>query len=162
MLIRPVNASDAAEWLRLRMALWTDSEVGSEKAEIDHFLAVPSRPPLPFLHAAFVCERPGQGLCGLAEASVRPYVDGCETSNVAYLEAWYVDADSRGLGIGRALAEAVERWGLEQGCQEIASDAELSNSLSQAVHQKIGFVEVGRVVQFCKPLIPDQLAAASD
>lgn len=152
MFIRPVQPSDADEWLRMRMALWPDSTPDKEARQIAHFLAVPARPVLPTLHAAFVYPRPETGLCGLVEVSIRPYADGCETTNVGYLEAWYVDPDVRGQGIGRALVTAAEAWARRQGCHEMASDADLTNHVSQAAHQRLGYVEVGRVVQFCKVL----------
>jgi aminoglycoside 6'-N-acetyltransferase I len=156
MTIRPVEPTDAAEWLRMRMALWPDSDPAKEASEIDYFLAVPARPPLPGLYAVFVCPRrsddPSGGLCGLVEVSIRPYADGCETNNVGYLEAWYVDAPWRGQGIGRALVMAAEAWARGQGCREMASDADLDNLISQAAHQRLGYIETGRAVQFCKPL----------
>lgn len=152
MVIRPVQPSDADEWLRLRMALWPDSTPDKEAQEIAYFLAVPARPLLPTLHAAFVCPRPEAGLCGLVEVSIRPYADGCETRDVGYLEAWYVDPDVRGQGIGRALVMAAEAWARRQGCREMASDTDLTNYVSQAAHRRLGYVEMGRVVQFCKVL----------
>lgn len=152
MNIRPVQAEDSAEWLRLRMALWPDADEAEQVAEIRHFLAFPPRPPLPALHAVFVCPLPGAGLCGLLEVSIRPYADGCSTSNVGYLEGWYVDEGYRGQGIGRALVLAAEAWAVTQGCREMASDTDLDNFVSQAAHQQLGYVETGRVVQFVKPL----------
>ena len=152
MSIRPVQASDAAEWLRLRISLWPDSDRDMQAQEITHFLAALPRPMLPTLHAAFVCERPTAGLCGFVEISIRPYADGCETTDVGYLEGWYVDPDMRGQGIGRTLVLAAEAWARSRGCREMASDAELANTASQAAHQRLGYVETGRVVQFCKPL----------
>ncbi len=159
MLIRPVEASDADEWLRMRMALWPDSTPDTENNEIKHFLATPVRPVLPTLHAAFVCQRPDVGLCGFVEVSIRPYADGCETTDVGYLEAWYVDPDWRGQGIGRALVIAAETWVRRQGCREMASDADLTNIVSQTAHQRLGYVETGRVVQFCKTLAAPPAAA---
>jgi aminoglycoside 6'-N-acetyltransferase I len=152
MAIRAVAAADAAEWLRLRIALWPDTDSDAEARDIAYFLAEPPRPPLPTLHAVFVCPRPDAGLCGMVEVSIRPYADGCATHDVGYLEAWYVDPDSRGQGIGRALVAAAEAWARGQGCREMASDAELDNLGSQAAHARLGYVETGRVVQFCKPL----------
>jgi aminoglycoside 6'-N-acetyltransferase I len=149
--IRPIEAADADEWLRMRMALWTESDPDQEANEIAQYFA---GLPLPTLHAVFVCPRVGSGLCGLAEVSIRPYADGCETADVGYLEAWYVDADCRGQGIGRALVMAAEAWARTQGCREMASDTDLTNLISQEAHQRLGYVEVGRVVQFCKPLAP--------
>jgi aminoglycoside 6'-N-acetyltransferase I len=152
MTIHPVHADDAAEWLRMRMALWPESNADTEAREIAHFLADPPLPVLPTLHAAFVCSRPDGGLCGFVEVSIRPYADGCETTDVGYLEAWYVDSDFRGRGIGRALVMAAEAWARTRGCREMASDAELTNIVSQAAHQRLGYVETGRVVQYCKAL----------
>jgi aminoglycoside 6'-N-acetyltransferase I len=154
MTIRPVHPSDAAEWLRMRMALSPDSDPDDETQGITHFLALPARPPLPTLHAVFVCPRPDAGLCGLVEVSIRPYADGCETHDVGYLEAWYVDPDVRGQGIGRALVMAAEEWARRQGCREMASDTDLTNFVSQDAHRRLGYVETGRVVQFCKVLDP--------
>jgi aminoglycoside 6'-N-acetyltransferase I len=159
MVIRPVQPADAGEWLRMRMALWPDAAPDEEAHEIARFLAVPARPVLPTLHAVFVCPRPEAGLCGFVEVSIRPYADGCVTTDVGYLEAWYVDLDARGQGIGRALVTAAEAWARRQGCQEMASDADLTNNVSQAAHQRLGYVETGRVVQFCKVLDVQPAAA---
>jgi aminoglycoside 6'-N-acetyltransferase I len=152
MVIRPVEASDANEWLRMRMALWPDSNLDKENNEIKHFLATPARAVLPTMQAVFVCQRPDIGLCGFVEVGIRPYADGCETTDVGYLEAWYVDPDWRNQGIGRALVRAAETWAHRQGCREMASDADLTNILSQTVHQRLGYVETSRIVQFCKTL----------
>jgi aminoglycoside 6'-N-acetyltransferase I len=88
----------------------------------------------------------------MTEVSIRSYADGCQGSHVGYLEAWYVDPDFRGQGVGRALVMAVEAWARQQGCSEMASDADLDNTISQAAHQRLGYVETGRLVQFCKKL----------
>ncbi|MBC8077269.1 MAG: GNAT family N-acetyltransferase [Chloroflexales bacterium] len=162
MNIRPVQQSDITEWLRLRMALWPDSDPAQEADEVAHFLAVPPRPALPALHAAFVCLRPKGGLCGMAEASLRSYADGCDTAPVGYLEAWYVDPDVRGQGVGRALVAAAEAWARTQGCREMASDADLDNTVSQAAHQRLGYRETGRAVQFCKALDALPIASTDD
>ena len=152
MVIRPVGASNANEWLRMRMALWSDSDPDKESSDTKLFLADSSRPVLTTLQAVFVCQRPDDGLCGFVEVDIRPYADGCETTDVGYLEAWYVDPDWRNQGIGRALVEAAETWARGQGCREMASDADLTNVASQTAHQRLGYVETGRIVQFCKTL----------
>nr|WP_241200883.1 aminoglycoside 6'-N-acetyltransferase [Lysobacter enzymogenes] len=102
--------------------------------------------------AAFVVED-ADGLCGFAEASVRSdYVNGTETSPVAFLEGWYVAPQRRGQGVGRALIAAVERWGRERGCRELASDALLEHLDSQRAHEACGFEETERVVYFRRRL----------
>ena len=144
MSIRPVQLSDAAEWLRMRMALWPDSAPEKEAEEIEYFLAIPPRPLLPMLHAAFVCPRPDAGLCGLVEVSIRTSAPGCATDRIGYLEAWYVDPDCRGRGVGRALVQAAEDWARSAGCREMASDTTPSYPVSPLAHAALGYHEVER------------------
>jgi aminoglycoside 6'-N-acetyltransferase I len=144
MIIRSVQPSDAGEWLRLRLALWPDSNPAKAAGEIAHFLAVPPRPLLPMLHAAFVCPRPDQGLCGLVEVSIRDTAPGCQTNRIGYLEAWYVDPDWRGQGVGRVLVERAEAWAWAEGCREMASDTTPWYPLSPTAHAALGYEEVER------------------
>jgi aminoglycoside 6'-N-acetyltransferase I len=139
MTIRPAATADAAEWLRMRMALWPDSEPEKEAAEIADFLA---GLPLPLLQAAFVCPRPEGGLCGLAEVSIHAEAPGCTTDRIGYLEAWYVDPDQRGQHVGRELAEAAEAWARSQGCTEMASDTDPSYPSSPPAHAALGYQTV--------------------
>ena len=142
--IRPVQASDAAEWLRLRMALFPDSNPNAAAHEIAHFLAVPPRPVLPTLHAVFVCPRPDAGLCGLVEVSIHSAAPGCKTDRIGYLEAWYVDPNCRGRGVGRELVKTAEAWAKSEGCREMASDTDPSYPVSPAAHAALGYQEVER------------------
>jgi aminoglycoside 6'-N-acetyltransferase I len=143
MIIRSVHPGDDAEWLRLRMALWPDSTPEKEAAEIAEFFANPGVP-LPLLFVAFVCERQGGGLCGLAEGAIHSEAPGCTTDRIGYLEAWYVDPDMRRQGVGRALARAIEDWARGEGCTEMASDTDPSYPLSPAAHAALGYSEVQR------------------
>lgn len=143
LLIRPVQPADAAEWLRLRLALWPD-DPEKEAQEIAHFLADPANAAMPFLHAAFVCPRPDQGLCGLVEVAIHTAAPGCETDRIGYLEAWYVDPDWRGQGVGQALVAAAEAWARGQGCAEMASDTTPVYPLSPAAHTALGYQEAIR------------------
>ncbi|MBI3959376.1 MAG: GNAT family N-acetyltransferase [Chloroflexi bacterium] len=124
----------------MRLALWPESPE-KEAGEIADFFA---GKPLPFLEAAFVCPRPGGGLCGLAEVSIHTEAPGCMTDRIGYMAAWYVDPDARGQGIGQALAEAAERWARERGCREMASDTTPDYPLSPAAHAGLGYAEVER------------------
>ena len=144
MIIRPVQPSDADEWLRMRLALWPDTNPEDETREIRHFLANPPRPLLPELHAAFVCPRPDGELCGLVEVSMHQTAPGCQTEQIGYLEAWYVDPDKRGQEVGRALAERAEAWAKEAGCREMASDTTPFYPLSPPAHAALGYEEVAR------------------
>ena len=137
--IRPVQAPDAAEWLRMRMALWPGSNPDTEADGIAHFLAVPPRPVLPTLQAVFVCARPDTGLCGLVEVSIHSIAPGCKTDRIGYLEAWYVDPDCRGQGVGRELVKRAEAWAKSEGCREMASDTDPSYPVSPAAHAALGY-----------------------
>ena len=144
MIIRPVQPSDADEWLRMRMELWPDSDRKKEANDIARFLADPQRPLHPELQAAFVCPKPGDGLCGLVEVGIHSTAPGCQTDRIGYLEAWYMDPDWRGQGIGRALVERAEMWARGQGCREMASDTDPSYPLSPRAHAALGYEEVAR------------------
>lgn len=126
------------------MALWPDSSPEKESLEIARFFAIPARPPLPTLFAAFVCPRPELGLCGLVELSIHSEASGCITEKIGYLEAWYVDPDYRGRGLGRRLAERGEAWARSEGCREMASDTNPGYPLSPAAHDALGYEEVER------------------
>lgn len=141
MTIRPLRPDEATRYLPLRMALWPNAD---DLEEITQILADPEA-------EIFIAETEGQYV-GFAEASLRKYADGCETSPAGYLEGWYVHPDYRQHGLGRKLVEAVENWAKEKGCTEMASDTELHNTLSQQAHAKLGFEEVERIVQFRKSL----------
>lgn len=78
------------------------------------------------------------------------YVNGCETSPVVFLEGIYVKPEHRKSGAGRALCAAVGQWGAAAGCSEMASDANLTNTVSHAFHGALGFEETERVVFFRK------------
>ena len=129
----------------MRCALWPGDPV-LHGEEMTHLAAHPDT-------LVLVAERPdGSGLGGFAEVGTRPYADGCDTTPVAYLEGWYVDADVRRQGIGAALVGAAEDWARERGYREFASDALLENVESQRAHEAVGFAEVERAVRYRKAL----------
>lgn len=102
--------------------------------------------------AIFVLERPDGSLAGYVEAGERSIADGCLTSPVGYIEAWYVDPDARLGGNGRALLRAAEGWAREHGHAEMASDALIDNEVSHRAHEHSGYIEVARVVTYRKDL----------
>src|SRR5918912_1733304 len=145
MNVRRAQAGDRAEHARMRAALWPDADADELAAELDSLLADPDQ-------VAFVAEGEDGRLCGLAEASVRPFANGVDASPCAFLEGWWVDVDRRRLGVGRALVAAVETWARERGFTELGSDALLDNTLGQQAHRACGFEERERVVCFRKRL----------
>ena len=146
MRIRAYEPGDASEWLRMRAALWPDEPRTALADGMPEWLARPDT-------VVLVAERSDAGgLAGFAEVGTRPYADGCDTSPVAYLEGWYVDADVRRRGVGAALVRAAEGWARARGLREFASDALLDNVTSHRAHEAVGFAEVERAVRYRKAL----------
>jgi aminoglycoside 6'-N-acetyltransferase I len=133
-------------WIRLRDILWPQPHAEHAR-EISEILDAPE------LYAAFLCRAPDGALVGFAEAAMRiDYVNGCDTSPVAFLEGIFVEPSQRRNGMARALCIAVEEWARAGGCREFASDADLSNLASHHMHDALGFIETERVVYFRKLL----------
>ena len=103
--------------------------------------------------AQFVAYGESDAVIGFIEAAVRTdYVNGTQSSPIAFLEGLYVVPEARRKGVARSLVSAVERWALDVGCREFASDASIENQLSHTVHRALGFQETERVVFFRRPL----------
>jgi aminoglycoside 6'-N-acetyltransferase I len=144
MIAERATTATVGEWVAMRAALWPHA----------------SRPELEREAAALLVKKPAAvafllrddaAAIGFAEATVRvDYVNGCSTSPVAFLEGLYVRPEWRRRGAARLLCRAVEAWAGEQGCRELASDTEVDNETSQAMHEALGFAESERVVCYHK------------
>ena len=143
--IRNFTPEDHAEWLRLRKALWEDCADEQHVREMEEILNSD-------VDQIFFAERPGGGLCGFVEAALRSRANGCESTPVGYIEGWYVDPDVRRQGVGRSLVAVAENWARSRGCHQMASDAELWNTVSHQAHGAIGYEETARLVLFKKDL----------
>lgn len=131
----------------MRSALWADAMLDEHRREID--MAIAGKAGRTATFVAF--DR--QEAIGFVEASLRhDYVNGCDTSPVAFLEGIYIRPDYRRLGIAGLLLGAVENWGRTIGCAELGSDTEWDNSVGQAFHSALGFEETERTVFFKKHL----------
>lgn len=145
MRIRQIELGDWPAWRRMSAALLPDENPDEYEPEMRALIQRHDA-------AIIVAERPDGSVCGFVEAGTRAYADGCRTSPVGYIEAWYVDPDVRRGGYGRALLDAAETWARSRGYSEIASDALLENSVSYEAHIHSGYSVVDRVVQFRKSL----------
>lgn len=148
MPVRLASRGDLDAWCAMRAALWPDADVYELRAEAESYLGGDRRQ----LAAVFICTDRSQRAAGMLELSLRPYADGCRSSPVPYVEAWYVVPEARGQGVGRALMAAAERWAIERGHDEMASDALMDNVPSVHAHAALGFDEVERAIHFRKAL----------
>ena len=147
LTVRSATPADAADWLRLRQALWPD-DADSHAREIGAYFSGGVRDPLEVLLAV---DDAGAAI-GLAELSIRNHAEDGETDHVGYLEGWYVEPAARRRGVGRALVAAAEAWARAQGCTEFGSDALIDNEVSAAAHLALGFEETAQIRCFRKTL----------
>lgn len=143
--IRRATAEDKPEWLRMRKGLWPEAPLDYLSLDLDKLLNNPNS-------GIFVASDPQGQLLGFIETGLRDYGEGCDTSPVGYIEAWYVDPHMRGQKLGRELVQTAEQWAREKGCTEMASDTWLENEASIQAHYKLGYWEVERLVHFVKRL----------
>ena len=144
--IRPLEESDLAEWLRLRLLLWDESSADDHSEEMVGIIE----------HAdsqlVVVADLGNGQLSGFLEASIRSHVEDCETDNVGYLEGWYVEEAFRKMGVGGSMVSYAEQWAMQKGCTEMASDAEIENTISIDAHLSLGYEETSRLVHLRKEL----------
>ena len=82
---------DVSDWFRLRRLLWdrsSDEEHRAEMADIYKHTET---------QLVLVAENADDKLVGFLEASIRPFVEDCQTDHVGYLEGWFVEKDYRRL-----------------------------------------------------------------
>ena len=149
MDVRPLKAADRDAWLALREELWPDYTASQLDSDVDGFFAGSVK------WGVFVAEVEGR-LIGFIECSLRDSAPGCNSSPVAYVEGWYVQAPHRSSGIGRELMDRGEAWGRECGCTEMASDTTSDYPLSPAAHQALGFRETKVSIHYQKRLASSQ------
>lgn len=139
----PVTGSHLADWLQLRILLWPDHE-DVHLLEMRQLLEQPHTLQL-------LSYNDQQQAIAMLEASIRyEYVNGTQTSPVAFLEGIYVLPEYRRTGVASALVQQVEPWAKQFACTEFASDATLDNTVSHAMHRALGFQETERVIYFKK------------
>jgi aminoglycoside 6'-N-acetyltransferase I len=143
--IRRAAHDDKPEWLRMRHGLWPDAPMEYLALDLDDLLADDGT-------AVFLAFNESEQPVGFIEVGLRSYAEGCETSPVGYIEAWFVGELVRGQKLGRDLVHVAEGWARERGCTEMASDTWLENEASIAAHLRLGYHEADRLVHFVKRL----------
>jgi len=153
--IRVLTRADRGKWIELRRQLWNHHSSKDLARDADNLLGAARGANFlrgSMLATVLLAETAHGEIVGFAEVDLRPYVDGCRSAPVGYLEGWYVAPAHRRRGVGRALVRAAERWARAQGCSEMASDTGLDNTVSQQAHRTLGYAEVERLVHFRRDL----------
>ncbi|MBK8783581.1 MAG: GNAT family N-acetyltransferase [Anaerolineales bacterium] len=142
--IRHIGSDDRDKWFEMRKGIWPEVPDEYLHFDMDDILASENNE----VFFAFL----GGELAGMIEVRIRDYGEGCETSPVGYIEAWFVYPEMRGKGVARALTQVAEDWARGKSCAEMASDTWLDNEASIRAHLKLGYFEVERLVHFVKRL----------
>jgi len=149
--VRRAQHFDRSELQKMFSLLWPETPSEEHVVEIDTALHTGLTGTLPI--AIFVSVNDEGTLTGFLQVGLRSHADGCDPAHpVGFIEGWFVQEDFRQRGIGAALMDASEDWARERGCREMASDAWITNELSQQAHQALGYEVVDRCVHFRKPL----------
>lgn len=141
--IRKANENDLPLWASMRKQLWPQASFDELKND-QHLLKTEN----------FVCyfaELSSQ-VIGFVEVTLRPYVNGCDTSPVAFIEGIWVDETMQKQGVGRLLVQKAEEWAKSLAIKELASDTRIESGHSIHAHKAWGFEETERVVYFKKDL----------
>lgn len=142
--IRKVTSAEKDIWLQMRKGVWPDVEDDYLLFDMDEALASDTK----LIFMAFVHDQPA----GMLEASIREHAEGCESSPVGYIEAWFVESKFRKTAVAGNLVKAAENWAREKGCTEMGSDTWLENETAIRAHKKMGYQEIDRLVHFVKQL----------
>ncbi|KYG26063.1 aminoglycoside 6'-N-acetyltransferase [Alkalihalobacillus trypoxylicola] len=144
-MIKEATMSEAKEAARLAQSLWPGQSLGDFIKEMEELISQSD--------AIILLAYQGVEVIGFAQCQLRfDYVEGTDTTPVGYLEGLFVKEAFRKQKVAKNLVHACEEWAKQKGCVEFASDCELHNKQSLAMHLKLGFEEVNRVICFKKRL----------
>lgn len=144
-MIRKAKMKDATIVAKLAIEMWGNHENEELTEEFEAVIASSEG-------AVFLYEIENKEI-GFAQCQLRhDYVEGTESSPVGYLEGIFVNEKYRKQGIAKELLQECEKWSIEMGCKEFASDCELTNEESLKFHLGMGFTEANRIICFTKQL----------
>ncbi|MBM7713388.1 aminoglycoside 6'-N-acetyltransferase I [Bacillus thermophilus] len=144
-MLKEATISETEDAARLALLLWPEHTLQEFIQEMSGLIEQRD--------AVVILAYHGDDAIGFAQCQLRyDYVEGTSSSPVGYLEGLYVKEAFRQQGYAKKLVHACERWAKKKSCQEFASDCELENRESLAVHLKLGFSEANRIICFKKML----------
>ena len=144
-MILEANKSRIDELTILGLLLWPDNDFEDLKDDFSQLMESEYNKVYLYFHE--------NSCVAFIHLSVRrDYVEGSNSSPVAYVEGIYVKPEYRRQGISKQLITAGEQWGRALGCTQIASDIEQSNTESFDFHLGVGFKETNRLITFIKDI----------
>ncbi|MCL1694680.1 aminoglycoside 6'-N-acetyltransferase [Lysinibacillus sp. BPa_S21] len=144
-MIKQANIEDVQTAALLALQLWPNHTLDEFKEEMVQLINAENAT----IFLAYVDDE----AVGFAQCQLRTdYVEGTHSSPVGYLEGLFVKEQYRQKGFAKFLIESCEQWAKHKGCTEFASDCEIQNLESLAVHLKLGFSEANRIICFTKEL----------
>ena len=144
-MIKKLSSKYLDDVINLMLKLWPDNSFEELKEEVKDYINNKNQ--------SLFIKVIDNLVVGFAEVSIRSdYVEGTNSSPVGYLEGIYVLDEYRKMKIAKDLLASCEEWAKKRGCTEFASDCELTNTLSQDVHKKLGFTKTNIIVCYKKDL----------
>ena len=136
---------DAYNVARLACKLWQSADYDELKTEFEAIAGRRNE----IVFTSYIDEN----MIAFAHCNIRKeYVEGAESSPVAYLEAIYVEEEYRKAGVASYLIGCCENWEKEKGCSEMASDCDIENHSSRKMHEHNNFKEVSKLAHYVKSL----------
>lgn len=144
-MLKEAGMQDARLAAQLALLLWPGHSLEEFVQEMEELIGSPNA-------AVFLAFHHDTAI-GFAQCQLRhDYVEGTTSSPVGYLEGIYVMKSFRKQGYAKRLVAECEAWAKGKGCKEFASDCELDNEESFAMHIRLGFQEANRIICFKKRL----------
>lgn len=142
-MVHMMTSAELAEVVEMAQMLWPADDAAAMERE---FTEVLDDDEAVILIASDNERNVGFALCRLRH----DYVEGCSTSPVGYLEGIYVHEGDRRNHFATEMIGAFEKWARRMGCREVASDCEIGNVGSEALHLACDFEETNRIICFAK------------
>jgi aminoglycoside 6'-N-acetyltransferase I len=144
-MVHMMTHGDLAEVVEMAQLLWPGDAPEALERE---FTAV-----LDDDEAVILVATDGGRVVGFALCRLRhDYVEGCTSSPVGYLEGVFVREGDRRRHFASEIIGGFEKWARRMGCSEIASDSQIGNIESEALHLACDFEEANRVICYVKKI----------
>ena len=143
--IIPAADHHSQAWVAMAQELWPQSSAAALQQEFSNIQSSSRK-------CIFLSSHENQPTGFIYLSTREDHVEGVSHYPVAYIEGLYVDPQSRYYHVATALVREGEAWARQQGCKQLASDAELYNHGSHIFHNKVGFQEVNRIICYAKTL----------